>query len=150
MLLNGMSTIVVTPPAAAARVAVSNPSHSVRPGSLTCTCVSTIPGDTTRSSALKSAASSNAPMRLILPSSMWTVAGRRPSGRTTRRLRNITVDLCVLGVLRVASTLESGTGCALQEGACPGTPHELAVLDDQAAARQHGVGGTGHLTSFVR
>ena len=34
MLLSGMSTIVVTPPAAAARVAVANPSHSVRPGSL--------------------------------------------------------------------------------------------------------------------
>ena len=48
-LLSGMSTIVVTPPAAAARVAVSKPSQSVRPGSLTCTCVSTRPGDTTRS-----------------------------------------------------------------------------------------------------
>jgi hypothetical protein len=32
---SGMSTIVVTPPAAAARVALSNPSQSVRPGSLT-------------------------------------------------------------------------------------------------------------------
>ena len=50
-----MSTIVVTPPAAAARVAVSKPSHSVRPGSLTCTCVSTRPGETTRSPALNSA-----------------------------------------------------------------------------------------------
>ncbi len=39
-----MSTIVVTPPAAAALVAVANPSHSVRPGSLTCTWVSTRPG----------------------------------------------------------------------------------------------------------
>ena len=48
-LLSGMSTIAVTPPAAAARVAVSKPSQSVRPGSLTCTCVSTRPGDTTRS-----------------------------------------------------------------------------------------------------
>ena len=35
--LSGMSMMVVTPPAAAARVAVSKPSHSVRPGSLTCT-----------------------------------------------------------------------------------------------------------------
>ena len=43
-LLSGMSTIVVTPPAAAAGDAVSNPSHSVRPGSLTWTCVSTRPG----------------------------------------------------------------------------------------------------------
>jgi hypothetical protein len=35
--LSGMSTTVVTPPAAAARVAVEKPSHSVRPGSFTCT-----------------------------------------------------------------------------------------------------------------
>ena len=46
-----MSTIVVTPPAAAARVADANPSHSVRPGSLTCTWVSTSPGSSTSSSA---------------------------------------------------------------------------------------------------
>ena len=39
-----MSQIVVTPPASAARVAVANPSHSVRPGSLTCTCESTSSG----------------------------------------------------------------------------------------------------------
>ena len=32
MLLSGMSTMVVTPPAAAARVAQAKPSHSVRPG----------------------------------------------------------------------------------------------------------------------
>ena len=51
MLLSGMSTIVVTPPAAAARVADAKPSHSVRPGSLTCTCVSTSPGMSTSSSA---------------------------------------------------------------------------------------------------
>ena len=36
-LLSGMSKSEVIPPAAAARVAVSNPSHSVRPGSLMCT-----------------------------------------------------------------------------------------------------------------
>ena len=46
-----MSTIVVTPPAAAARVAVAKPSHSVRPGSLTCTWLSTSPGSSTSSSA---------------------------------------------------------------------------------------------------
>ena len=51
MLLSGMSTMVVTPPAAAARVAVAKPSHSVRPGSLTCTWVSTSPGISTSSSA---------------------------------------------------------------------------------------------------
>ena len=51
MLLSGMSTRVVMPPAAAARVAVAKPSHSVRPGSLTCTWVSTRPGSSTSSSA---------------------------------------------------------------------------------------------------
>ena len=51
MLLSGMSRIVVTPPAAAAAVAVGKPSHSVRPGSLTWTWVSTSPGSSTSSSA---------------------------------------------------------------------------------------------------
>jgi hypothetical protein len=50
MELSGMSRIVVTPPAAAARVADAKPSHSVRPGSLTWTCVSTRPGIRTSSS----------------------------------------------------------------------------------------------------
>src|SRR6266403_4952112 len=36
--LSGMSTTVVMPPDAAARVPVQKPSHSVRPGSLRCTC----------------------------------------------------------------------------------------------------------------
>ena len=45
---SGMSQIVVTPPASAARVADANPSHSVRPGSLTCTCESTTPGSSGR------------------------------------------------------------------------------------------------------
>lgn len=36
--LSGMSTTVVTPPDAAARVPVQNPSQSVRPGSFKCTC----------------------------------------------------------------------------------------------------------------
>ncbi|CAB4816592.1 unannotated protein [freshwater metagenome] len=44
MLLSGISITVVTPPAAAALVAVANPSHGVRPGSFICTCVSTTPG----------------------------------------------------------------------------------------------------------
>ena len=47
---SGMSTMVVTPPAAAARVAVQKPSQDVRPGSFTCTWLSTRPGITTRSS----------------------------------------------------------------------------------------------------
>lgn len=46
-----MSTMVVTPPAAAARVAVAKPSHSVRPGSLSWTWVSTRPGIRVSSSA---------------------------------------------------------------------------------------------------
>ena len=41
----------MTPPAAAARVAVAKPSHSVRPGSLTWTWVSTSPGSSTSSSS---------------------------------------------------------------------------------------------------
>ena len=44
MEFSGMSMMVVTPPAAAARVAEAKPSHSVRPGSLTWTWVSTRPG----------------------------------------------------------------------------------------------------------
>ena len=60
--LSGMSQMVVTPPAAAARVAVANPSHSVRPGSLTCTCVSTRPGSRARSPrSISRAASSGVP-----------------------------------------------------------------------------------------
>src|SRR6185503_7304106 len=47
--LSGISTSVVTPPAAAASVALRKPSHSVRPGALMCTCVSTSPGITTES-----------------------------------------------------------------------------------------------------
>src|SRR5579863_4593931 len=39
MELSGMSTTVVIPPDAAARVPVQKPSQSVRPGSLRCTCV---------------------------------------------------------------------------------------------------------------
>ena len=52
MLFSGISTIVVTPPAAAARVAVSKPSQSVRPGSLMWTWVSTTPGITTEVSGV--------------------------------------------------------------------------------------------------
>jgi hypothetical protein len=40
-LFSGMSRIVVTRRPRRRRVAVANPSHSVRPGSFTCTCVST-------------------------------------------------------------------------------------------------------------
>lgn len=46
---SGMSTIVVTPPAAAALVALQKPSQEVRPGSFTWTWQSTMPGITTLS-----------------------------------------------------------------------------------------------------
>ncbi len=55
-LFSGMSMMVVTPPAAAALVALAKPSHSVRPGSLTCTWVSTRPGSSTSSSASRNPA----------------------------------------------------------------------------------------------
>src|SRR6185312_6706959 len=90
--LSGMSTSVVTPPSAAARVALAKPSHSVRPGSLTWTWVSTTPGSRTscpgRSSTRTApGASLNAASAAIRPSRTATVAGRMPSGVTTRRAR---------------------------------------------------------------
>ena len=91
MLLSGISTIVVTPPAAAARVACSKPSHSARPGSLTCTCVSTSPGRTTcaptSSSRIPTGRSLCAPTETMTPSRTTIVAGRTPSGKATRSLR---------------------------------------------------------------
>ena len=77
MQLSGMSTIVVTPPAAAARVAVAKPSHSVRPGSLTCTWVSTRPGSSTSSSARRTTAAPPRPRRPDRPRRRH----RRGSGR---------------------------------------------------------------------
>ena len=90
MELRGMSTMVVIPPATAARVAVAKPSHSVRPGSLTCTWLSTRPGSSTSSSARVTApagASSNAVTAVIRPPSVCTAAARSPSGSSTRRAR---------------------------------------------------------------
>ena len=51
MLLSGMSITVVTPPAAAASVAVAKPSQMVRPGSFMWTWESTTPAISTESSA---------------------------------------------------------------------------------------------------
>lgn len=76
---SGMSMMVVTPPAAAARVAEAKPSHSVRPGSLTCTCVSTRPGMRVSSSASSTV---SAPTRLLPRGSMATT---RPSLTPTSR-----------------------------------------------------------------
>ena len=82
--LSGMSTIVVVPPAAAAFVAVLNPSHSDLPGSLTWTCESTSPGITTRSP--KSTSARPSPISTITPCSIRIDAGRTSSPKTTRVL----------------------------------------------------------------
>ena len=86
MQLSGMSTRVVTPPAAAARVAVSKPSHSVRPGSLMCTWVSTRPGQDASSPASSTRAGRHVVPRrrpaTILPPATWTArAARRRASR---------------------------------------------------------------------
>ena len=84
MELRGMSTIAVTPPATAARVALAKPSHSVRPGSLTCTWLSTRPGRSTSSSARVTAvagASSNPVTAVMRPSSLCTAAGPLAAGQ---------------------------------------------------------------------
>ena len=74
-----MSMIVVTPPAAAARVAEANPSHSVRPGSLTCTWVSTRPGSSTSSSARTTVSAA------ATAASRSTTSGSGRRGRRRRR-----------------------------------------------------------------
>ena len=89
MLLSGMSTMVVTPPAAAARVAVANPSHSVRPGSLTCTWVSTSPGISTSSSASRTVRTAGSPepsgaIRTMTPPRTPTSAGMNSPSTSTR------------------------------------------------------------------
>ena len=92
LLLSGMSTSVVTPPAAAARVAVSKPSHSVRPGSLTWTWLSTSPGistdSPTSSVGVPAGTVSAFTTAAIRPSRTNTAPARSPSGVTTRRLIN--------------------------------------------------------------
>ena len=85
---SGMSTIVVTPPAAAARVAVSNPSQCVRPGSLTCTWLSTSPGSrarSPRSTTARAPAGTSSATSTIRPPLTTTAPARSPSGVTTRR-----------------------------------------------------------------
>src|SRR5215472_10968381 len=99
-----MSTRVVMPPAAAARVAVAKPSHSVLPGSHMCTWESTRPGiSTTSSSNLSSlAALSLTPGDSIAsnrPSLTPMAHPASPSGRSTRgaRMRRSTASLMVDG-----------------------------------------------------
>src|SRR2546430_2435734 len=79
--LSGMSISVVTPPSAAALVALAKPSHSVRPGSLTWTCVSTSPGRSisrpgNSATSAASGESRNPATTAIRPSRTATVAGR--------------------------------------------------------------------------
>src|SRR5712692_3811724 len=168
-----MSTIVVTPPAAAARVAVSKPSHSVRPGSLTWTCVSTMPGEMTSVSASRisapAATSSYGATRTIVPCSIWIDAGRSASGRTTRWLRSIlklattedaedtadqSLSPCawpsVSSVSSVVERFASAPSRAFEERPRTRSPDECPVLDHEPAARQHGVGRAGHLPALVR
>ncbi len=84
----GMSTTVVTPPATAAALPVSKPSHSSRPGSWKWTWPSTMPGSTSSPPASRTwaptvsapPAAANATTR---PSTMTTSAGPIPSGVTT-------------------------------------------------------------------
>ncbi len=90
-----MSTIAVTPPTAAAAVADAKPSQSVRPGSLTWTCVSTTPGMSTASSGsvsstLLAQSASSGPTAAMTPSRTPIAAGRVPSGSvaTPRRIRS--------------------------------------------------------------
>src|SRR6476661_1394377 len=79
MELSGMSMMVVTPPAAAARVADAKPSHSVRPGSLTWTWVSTRPGRSVSSSA---SSITSAPERPLPSGSIATILPpRTPTSR---------------------------------------------------------------------
>src|SRR5215203_558659 len=91
-LLSGISMIVVIPPAAAARVAVSKPSQSVRPGSSTWTCVSTMPGSKTSSSLrctvcspVRSASSSS--IAATMPSRIPTQRGPSPANVMARGAR---------------------------------------------------------------
>src|SRR5712692_10405530 len=109
-------------------------------------------------------------MLAILPSCMWIVAGRTPSGKTTRVERMIklsttedtgdTEDKSYPNRFvppcpwcpqwwRVERTT-SRTRCSFQERPCSGAPNELAVLDNEPAAGQHGIGGASHLTALVR
>ena len=88
-----MSTSVVIPPAAAAAVAVANPSQWVRPGSSTWTWLSTRPGSSTSSSARSTTVApagtgaSTPATSVIRPSVTTTTAGTVPVGRTVRRAR---------------------------------------------------------------
>ena len=88
MELSGMSTIVVTPPAAAARVAERKPSHSVRPGSLTWTWESTSPGSSTASGGSRTTPSAAASGPSTGPAASGVAATMTPSRMSTRAARS--------------------------------------------------------------
>ena len=79
----GMSTTVVTPPAAAARLPVAHPSQSSRPGASKCTWASTAPGSRARPVAsITLAAAPPAPGSVtatMVPSETTTSRGAPPS-----------------------------------------------------------------------
>ena len=82
---SGMSMTVVTPPAAAARLPWYQPSQSVRPGSLKCTCASTTPGNASSPRASISASAIAAPgstRALMRPSWMRISRAYTPSAMT--------------------------------------------------------------------
>ena len=150
-----MSTSVVTPPAAAARVAVSKPSHSVRPGSLTCTWVSTMPGETTRSPRVEHPGAGRILAVVLddpLDDAVLDVQGGGPLAfrEDDARLRMTSNDSIPSAPQPVRSRDRRATWSRVSGTTRSLAPDEHAVLDHQAAARQHGVGGARHLASFVR
>ena len=82
--LSGMSIAAVAPPAASARVPVSKPSQSVRPGSLKCTCASTAAGQEMQAGGVDLLASrvprSSGPSAAIRPSATPTSSRRCAAG----------------------------------------------------------------------
>src|SRR2546430_10697706 len=94
-------------------------------------------------------------------------AGCSMPGRTMRVLRTISTDspprtlrtqrikpdclsLRVLGVLCGGSSLRSAPCRSLEECPSPCPSDKLSVLDDEPSAREHRVGGAGHLPSLAR
>ncbi len=148
--LRGMSTRVVMPPAAAARVAVQKPSHSVRPGSLTWTWVSTRPGSRTSSPRSSRRAPSGTGASwgrtaVIVPRATATDAARGPSGVMTRVERSTssvsdTRTPCspvlrrlvrLVRLLRLLRLVRPGS-C---EGRAVGPPAEFNVLLKESSLR---------------
>ena len=120
----GMSRMVVTPPAAAALVALAKPSHSVRPGSLTCTCASTRPGRRVSSGASSTTSSPSSPaprgaMAAILPSRMPTSRGAKPSSPKTRSPRSTRSKRVPSAVTSPAPAPAAAAGRGAEDAAGP-------------------------------